>query len=1376
MASNITHHPLQFTGKKIISWERSPKGQSPVPACKRRYEGLMRNELVAELAKELLGPRGGLHESMHEDPGNEYITGVLGPVAERFAEDTSEIGEAEEIPLQEVAAATAADDNQYEPPEVSAPPLFYPALHPKARPPTMGISFTVQSSGSPSLEVCLTWATYSQETENGETVWKRKPKSAVVKIAEGLTYPIWFDGNGNKSQKGQGEVSLHYTCQQSGVNQYYVSLYLVNELPSQNEQKSRSKSFIFQPQVRILCSDNCRVISASDEAHSPDRGDAEDEEILTLLYSKRPVLARGHLCSAVWKDVDPERSLPKNGQDGSPNMNELSHWVDSQLLDRETAHRFSAPDVRTEFIPVYWTPAPRLEWDLSSGPEPELNCASLAECWDPGELMEALKPLLTGYSKWISGLQRSPSSSDGLPNTMANITTRIVNDCKVALERMRKGLNLLCSNEDARLSFCFANRAMEQQAMWKSKKGFKWRPFQLAFILLTIESVLNTDSEFREVCDLLWVPTGAGKTEAYLAVVAFALAYRRLVAAKRSESENVDTTGAGVAAITRYTLRLLTIQQFRRLLALITACEYLRVQGLSQRHALGWRPKGCKRNDNFIWGASPFLAGLWVGQDVSPNKLEDWSRQASSSGSNNSVYIPGAISILRGREGRGDPAQVLDCPACGGVLAVPEMGLPAGVQTLHLIINFDSAPELEAKVRSLCGQSYRNVKLLNFNLTANANPDYATLTLKIKSQARILPKMVDGFWNDICGKLRAAGLSIDSKQVLCAARASRMGYFIRYYVNRNNERKEYDFEIFCPNPDCPLHEEWCAKLPMGWFTGGVLSSYAPRERQTGLQENQKGYYVHVQEPFRKGSEFFSDRIPIPACTVDDQIYERLPPVITATVDKFARLPYEPRVASFFGNVQHHHVIYGYYRDYQHRGSNGQHPSPSGWQSKRLFADIPRLRPPELVLQDELHLIEGPLGSLTGIYETAIDYLSSQFSQHRPKYIASSATVKNAADQVKCLFVRKLQIFPPYGPAFGERFFVSEKEGHPLDDRGAGRLYVGVCAPRWGALTPLVRIWARLLKTVGDLRSNSDSDIDNFWTLTGYFNAVRELAGARALYRQDIPQRLEALSSSRDIPDDRAVELSSRTSSTDLPSVLGLLGTAYPDAPDALFTTSMFGTGVDISRIGLMVVNGQPKTTSSYIQATGRVGRRNGAVVVTFYRAGRPRDLSHYEYFMGYHRQLHRYVEPVTVYPFAPGVLDRAMGPVIVSLLRNMTDTEVPWDRDDKAQEMSSNRTTGETIEIPVLLEVRANAQPSAHRPSAFYVSGYAKGALDTWHSVAKNFQNLVYTEYAIKGPPAKSVVLGDPQHQHARSPSIGVVFRNSPTSLRDIEETTGFQT
>jgi hypothetical protein len=424
------------------------------------------------------------------------------------------------------------------------------------------------------------------------------------------------------------------------------------------------------------------------------------------------------------------------------------------------------------------------------------------------------------------------------------------------------------------------------------------------------------------------------------------------------------------------------------------------------------------------------------------------------------------------------------------------------------------------------------------------------------------------------------------------------------------------------------------------------------------------------------------------------------------------------------------------------------------------------------MQDELHLIEGPLGSLVGIYETALDVLCEAEDGCKVKYIASTATIRKAEDQVQCVFARRLSLFPPPGLNGYDRFFLRQDERHPLEDGEPGRLYVGVCAPGRGPLTPLVRIVARLLQTAHD---HTDLEIDAYWTLATYFNAIRELAGARALYRQDIPERLREISADpRTISEQDCEELSGRKDSTELPSILDHLTTAYPAAPDALFTTSMFGTGIDIPRIGMMVVNGQPKTTSSYIQSTG-LGRAAGGLIVTFLRASRPRDLNHYEFFCGYHRQLNRFVEPITAFPFAPGAMARALGPVAVFILRNMQATAESWCSEDSAGSMADARGSAqEVLLLPDVLTDRASVQSDFRRPDAEEVRQLTEAALDLWQQIARrNKGRLQYVEYAIARAPENPVVLGDSQHRYC---NFDVVYDNAPQSLREIEETLTFQT
>ena len=227
-------------------------------------------------------------------------------------------------------------------------------------------------------------------------------------------------------------------------------------------------------------------------------------------------------------------------------------------------------------------------------------------------------------------------------------------------------------------------------------------------------------------------------------------------------------------------------------------------------------------------------------------------------------------------------------------------------------------------------------------------------------------------------------------------------------------------------------------------------------------------------------------------------------------------------------------------------------------------------------------------------------------------------------------------------------------------------------------------------------------------------------------------------------------------------------------PDAIFTTSMFGTGVDIPHLSLMAVQGQPKTTSAYIQATGRVGREYSAPVITFLRASRPRDMSHYEMFASYHHRIYLDVEPVSVSPFSGGALRRASGPVAVAFLRNMRDAHVMWwnDTGDVVTEVDSEP---DIQQIGDLFENRFSKLPESVKQGkiAQEIQNYIKSQIERWKTIAEQSgTSLMFNEYAMWGYPEKDVVLGDPAHKHARKQ---IVYENAPQSLRDVEETTGFE-
>jgi len=1303
----------------------------------------------------VLGPRGGPYEVLEASPLDEYLTGVLQPAGVQIPEPGSEV--------DRLPGEMEAGEEDLEEMEI-APAVFTPALDPRMRASSMGLSFQVRMEGEdpPRLAACVSWARYMPEGDGEEAGspeelagrqgrrvqrWRRHPRCHVLDPLRAGDH--YLDAQGPaQPDRAEIEISLHVQMQARGPGVFQVRIQPVNRIRPQKSDRVRTEECIFQPGIRVVCGEETRLEPA------PPPGGREDpeERRLDFLYRDRPVKARGHLVSAVWREIDPERPAPHPAQEAERPDGPPFVWVDGVLLDENERCRFSPPDVRTEFLPVYALHAPDREWDSRYGPAPELEAGRLAAlAADPAALRRALEPLIRGYKDWI---REQEEKAEALHGESREEAKDVLRECRTALERMRAGLELLESDPDVPLSFAFVCQAMALQARWAGRE-LRWRPFQLAFLLMNLPGVARPDLPDRRICDLLWVPTGGGKTEAYLALAAFAMALRRRKALQRGRA------GAGVAVLSRYTLRLLTIQQFRRALAMVAACERLRVDGLRDGRPVGWRPPGWPDRRDFLWGSVPFRIGLLVGGGLTPNRLASLPRS------------PGALEILEGRRGEGEPAQILKCPACGAWLAVPDDGLPPGEHELHLICRPREDPPPMSQIEQLAegrGSGFR--ASLSCTAAPLSGSPCLTITFRIRTDVPLRPEALDRWWRE------GPGQALE----LIPFRPSRPGYFPVQVPKARapTEHRLVDFEIWCPAPGCPLTEEWwCEGVPadrsaLGRFgaRGGRVGLNRARPGTDQLAHPSRGDPLALPDgmvfrtmsgpwspPDPAAGPFLAGRIPVPALTVDEQIYRRLPAMVVATVDKFARLPFEPEAGAVFGTVGFYQAPEGYFRE----------PTAMARAVK-----VPLPDPPDLVLQDELHLIEGPLGSLAGLYETAIDFLCLN-GEAPAKYAAATATIRAAAAQVRSLFLREVQIFPPPGLRAGDRFFMRAlREPHPLEEKQAGQLYAGVCAPGRGPLTPIYRIWACLLQQVHRRRDYPDPDF--FRTLVGYFNAIRELAGVLALYRQDIPQRIrDAWRASGDLRqlDREPLELSSRTPSTRLPAVLEQLGTEGPEAPDALLATSMFGTGVDIPRLSLMVVHGQPRTTGACIQATGRVGRRRGALVVVFLRASRPRDLSHYEFFCGYHRQLHRHVEPATALPFSPGAMDLALGPVMVALLRHRRDAAHPWHRDETAQDMANRRLEQEVTGLTRILRRRAEGQPDLRRPPPDSVERLAEPGLDRWAQLARQHgSRLACVDYAIQRPPRNPVVPGDPEHRQARLPAV---FENVPQSMRDVEETIDFE-
>ena len=1002
-------------------------------------QATMRDDLVDTLTRELLGPSDGPNETLRQRPTGRYLLGRLAPAGTAVSpeEDDGEAG---------VGATDDSSETSY------ASPISM-AMNPSS----IGLSFTVADEVE-EVEITAEWGSYIKtkleyEKKDGSigetTAWERQSHThdLTVTLTESGRQPI------------EGDVEIQWLDRVlPDHRRRAVSVFLVNRAKSKNPDRPDDSEWLFQPRLALRHRDGLAVFmsrSLDDVADfdllDPDR--RADE----LLFRERPEYAVGHGCAADW-----------DARGGT-----------------------GATDVRTVIMPVFELPT----IDPRGGDALGLDMRRLGgdnRDGVPGEkLGELLAPLVQAYGAWVADLE---TRVDGLDAPLREQALEHLDGCRLVHQRMAEGINLLSAvdneaSERARDAFCFANRAMALQrahseialrrrrgdvAVRPDEVSAVWRPFQLAFILMNLPPLVDRSHPHRNTCDLLWFPTGGGKTEAYLGLTAFVLALRRI----RSPASGFRADG-GVGVLMRYTLRLLTIQQFQRAVGLACACEFLRMT-------------------EGAWGNEPFSVGLWVGMSATPNRYSD----------PNGYWNDGAKEALqKWGEGKrvkgGTPAQLLSCPWCGATLGPSE-----------------------------------------------------------------------------------------------------------YTADDHQE----SVKIFCVDDDC---------------------DFAP------------------------GNEFGLDGIP--AHTVDDQVYRRTPSLVIATVDKFAQMAWNGRIQSLFGRVQRRCERHGYISTGEDHPRSHNANKRRGWPPA-VVHDIEPFEPPDLIIQDELHLISGPLGTLVGLYETAVDKLGTlevQNQRHAPKVVASTATIRRAEHQVGSLFDRSLMIFPPAGLDSVDSWFGMEVP----TDKEPGRLYVGVFAPGKSVKTALVRVYASLLSRAKKLHGNDHEAADAYMTLVGYFNSLRELGGAVRLAEDDIPGRIEVLARrSREFAF-RTIyereELTSNKTAEEVPKVLSWLERQFPSGKpqrgeypvDVLFASNMISVGVDIDRLGLMVVNGQPKTTAEYIQATSRVGRQTPGLVTTVYNWTRPRDISHYERFRSYHSALYRHVEPTSVTPFSSRARDKGLAGVLASLVR-----------------------------------------------------------------------------------------------------------------------------
>jgi hypothetical protein len=1037
------------------------------------------------------------------EPTDFYLTGILWPrnVAIGHAEDEkSETADAED--------AESADD--------SGAPLFS-----ILKPSSIGLTCTIDGEET-EFEVIARGARYTRKphSESGareepagidaaegrrgryESLdWERKSFEYHLRVAGSESRQHWKTHEFATAEGDpviDADIAVHVRRRVRN-GKLIVTVSLLN-MTERQEGDTLGPLCIYQAELELRAADREGIgrITAR-----PSGTGVPEDDVLTgdLLYRNFHEFAVGHGLAAAWPEPADAR----------------------------------VPYVRTDWLPrqpvysVSRTGNKALEALVSRQDSP-LAAAFLAEPSNREAIAVGLEELCKAYETWI---EQESGRINSLPENLRQTAEINLNICRETLGRIREGITLIARNDLVFRAFCLANEAMNAQATGRqrgdSARPLVWFPFQLAFILLAIPSIADPANHARSTMDLLWFPTGGGKTEAYLGLTAFTIFHRRL-----------SRVGPGLHTdvLMRYTLRLLTVQQFQRAAALICAADQIR---LARRSELG---------------DEPVSIGLYVGEGATPNKLVEGRVTAAKM----------IEEEQQGKQPSCTPRLLLNCPLCGE------------------------------------------------NLTPGC-----------------------------------------------------------YNVNRAVPT----LEIICPEDTCP-----------------------------------------------------SAGRPLPVYTVDEDIYRNVPSLVIGTVDKFAQLPRKEEQGLLFGR-------------------------PDGL-------------PPELIIQDELHLISGPLGTVAGLYEVCIDLMCSQ-GAHAPKIIGSTATIGRARQQVRALFDRDVLQFPPPALDADDSFFA-------VTDRNApNRNYVGISSAGRSPKFTLQAVTAAALAASQRLIKESvdEKAVDPFWTLLLYFNSLRELGGAKIMMQDDVPRSNGFYSTRlgierREIEGEPA-ELTSRIPSTKIPTVLRDLefpldGNPFEgSAVDIAVASNMISVGMDIPRLGFMIVNGQPKSTSEYIQATSRVGRGTPGLIFTVFNAARPRDISHFEHFKHYHETLYRRVEVTSVTPWSSRARDRALHAIFVAAVRHI----VPG-MGGRFGAVEFNPDDPLVVEIRNWIMRRAESAGTAH-VSRGDINEELKEIIARWTTKARMYRGNKKFEYWATSRPFDNRPVNPHLMRGAEDPVIDPGVWPTPNSMRDVE-------
>ncbi|MGN0575145.1 MAG: helicase-related protein [Ruminococcus sp.] len=993
------------------------------------------DDIAKHLRTDFIGPVEDREVLEMEEPLSRYSLGILWAQPKNKDSETVDI----DCSMEEMFDDESEDSE--EPKNVS---VFKPS--------TIGVSFAAFPNDS--LNITFNYAVYHHSekmiTENEKEIrrhyYTREARTfqTMVVIPDKVCHLVISD------KENSDIVAYLHVRKINDDGSELVTVSVLNKKKAGNEFLESNEGALFQCKLSIK-SDNGFMPVYRRNIHK-----SFEEEKNDMLYDSVNNYSYGHGCSSVHVE---------------------NHGI--------------VAEVKSEFVPQYrmLQMMPRL---FDNSEYLYMNYWSKA---DRSVACYQLDSFIMQYQEWYTVLKKNTELIAKYPDTASDSFKKI----ERCISRLRSGVEVLRKNDIAWKSFVYMNEAMLLQRV-KTKHCspdiVSWYPFQMAYILQIIPDIVDNDSEFHKDVDLLWFPTGGGKTEAYLGLSAFSIFFRRL----SKDNNNIN----GVTIIMRYTLRLLTLQQFERATALVCACEHMRKK--------------------YSIPGDEISIGLWIGSGMTPNHIDDASETLKKIREDSTATIYEA-----------NPMQITKCPWCGAEIGV------GGYE------------------------------------------------------------IVGGAMNISC----------------------------------------------CNNPDCEFHSH------------------------------------------------------LPIYVVDDDIYRVAPTFVLSTVDKFARITWEEQAGNLLG-------------------ANG-------------------CQPPELIIQDELHLISGPLGSITGIYEIAIENICKHYGKV-PKIIASTATVKNADNQIKILYNRKMIQFPPNGLSHTDSFFAIEAD----ESKRPARTYIGLCSIGSGTSEMLIKIFALLtfMKHLYRLQGKPTDVIDQFYTSVGYFNTLKELGSNSIIISDRITAEIKYLATYKfqkeaekvnlkidgnnaDIPSYfKSDELTSRNSAKEIKLVLERLANKYTseDCFDYIMASNMLSVGIDIDRLGVMCVYGQPKSNSEYIQATSRVGRTNPGLVISIYNSMRSRDKSYYEQFCYYHSTFYKYVEATSVTSYSPRAIEKALHCAMMAIIRH---TISKYNPNANACKFLRNDRDVELVKQSMLKRVN-DIEPRITEYAEKWLNYY----LDCWQELADSLPNkLVFSDY-----------------------------------------------